>query len=86
MKNTNVTGSTIARTIVLVIALFNQVMAVAGKGTIDIAENDVYQLVTLVVTIGSAGIAWWKNNSFTKNAQEADEVLRELNEIDGGTK
>lgn len=74
----NVSAQTIARTVVLFLALLNQILAIAGKGTIDIAENDIYQVVSLVVTIASTLIAWWKNNSFTLPAVEADEVLKEL--------
>lgn len=73
-----VTADTIARTIVLALALINQVLAVCGKGTIDIAENDVYQVVSLVITIASAVVAFWKNNSFTKAAIEADAYLSTL--------
>lgn len=74
----NVKADTIARTIVLALALINQVLAVCGKGTIDIAENDIYQIVSLVVTIASAVVAFWKNNSFTKAAIEADAYLSKL--------
>ena len=75
-----VTADTIARTIVLALALINQVLAVCGKGTIDIAENDVYQVVSLVITIASSLVAFWKNNSFTKAAIEADAYLSTLKE------
>ena len=73
-----VTAETIARTIVLVLAIINQVLAVLGKGTIEIAENDIYQVCTLVFTIVSSIWAWWKNNSFTQAALRADEVLKEI--------
>jgi len=69
---------TIARTIVLALALLNQILAVIGKGTIDIAESDVYQIASLVATIVSAIWAWWKNNSFTRHAILADEYLDKL--------
>lgn len=69
---------TIARTIVLALALFNQILAVMGRGTIDIAESDVYQIASLVATIVSAIWAWWKNNSFTRHAILADEYLDKL--------
>ena len=69
---------TIARTIVLALALLNQCLAIAGKGTIQIAENDVYQVVSLIWTIVSAIIAWWYNNSFTHHAIRADEYLAAL--------
>lgn len=74
----NVKTDTIARTIVLVIALVNQALAIAGKEAFPIAEDQVYQIVTLIATIGASVWAWWKNNSFTKAAIEADNVMQEL--------
>lgn len=73
-----VSRHTIARTIVLVLALVNQILATLGKGSIDIAENDIYQLVSLLFTIGAALRAWWKNNSFTVHAIIADNKMSEL--------
>lgn len=70
-------ADTIARTIVLALALINQVLAIAGKGTLDIAENDVYQICTLIATIATTLVAWWKNNSFTQSAIKADKVLKD---------
>ena len=66
---------TIIRTIVLLIALVNQVLAVLGKQAFPVTEDEVYQIVTLIVTICSAIWAWWKNNSFTQAALSADHVL-----------
>lgn len=68
---------TIARTIVLIVALVNQCLAIFGKGTLDIAEEDLYQLVSVGATIAASIVAWWKNNSFTGAAIAADEGLRE---------
>ena len=70
---------TVIRTIVLIIALLNQGLAIYGKESFPITEDQVYQTVTLVATIVSAVWAWWKNNSFTKNAIAADNVLDKLN-------
>lgn len=69
---------TIARTIVLFLALLNQVFAVTGIASLNIEENDVYQLASLVALIGSALWSWWKNNSFTQAAIEADKVKDKL--------
>lgn len=68
---------TIIRTIVLVLALINQVLAIAGKEAIPITDEDVYQVVTIIVTIGAALWAWWKNNSFTKAAIIGDMAMKE---------
>lgn len=74
---------TIIRTIVLILALANQVLAIYGKEKIPITEDEVYQLVTLIVTIGSAIWAWWKNNSFTQPAIKADEYMEKLRQRGG---
>ena len=73
-----VKSETIIRTIVLILALANQVLAIYGKQKIPITEDEIYQLITLVVTIGSALWAWWKNNSFTQPAIKADEYMERL--------
>ena len=73
-----VKSETIIRTIVLILALANQVLAIYGKQKIPITEDEVYQLITLVFTIGSALWAWWKNNSFTQPAIKADEYMEKL--------
>lgn len=74
----NVKTETIVRTIVLVIALANQALAIAGKEAFPITEDQVYQGVTLIVTIGASVWAWWKNNSFTQPAIKADKVKDQL--------
>lgn len=78
MKNVKV--DTIVRTIVLVIALANQILAIVGKDAFPVTEDQVYQGVTLIATVGAAVWAWWKNNSFTKQAIKADETLTKLKE------
>ena len=73
-----ITAETIARTIVLVIALLNQIFAIFGRDQIPIVEDNIYQLVSILFTIGAAIWSWWKNNSVTQNAIKADEYLKEL--------
>ena len=69
---------TIIRTVVLILALINQVLAIMGKQKIPITEDEVYQLITLLITICSALWAWWKNNSFTQPALKADAYMERL--------
>ena len=73
---------TIIRTIVLIMALANQILAIYGKQAIPVTEDQVYQLITLLVTVISALWAWWKNNSFTNAAIEADKYLEKLREAE----
>lgn len=77
MDNLHVKADTIARTIVLFIALANQMMIVMGWTPVEIEEDSVYTLVSTIVTLVTAIWAWWKNNSFTKAALKADKVLKE---------
>ena len=79
MSKNNITAGTIARTIVLLLALANQVLAMSGKQVLNIADDDIYQVVSIVFTIGASVWSWWKNNSFTRNAITADEVKDGLN-------
>lgn len=76
----NITAGTIARTIVLLLALANQVLAMCGKQVLNIADDDIYQVVSIVFTIGASAVAWWKNNSFSQTALKADKVMAELKE------
>lgn len=69
---------TIIRTIVLTLALVNQVLVMLGKGVIPITDEQVEAAVSIVFTIGASLWAWWKNNSFTQPAIEADVYLDEL--------
>ena len=71
-----VSTGTIARTICLFLALANQVMAMCGITPIDLADDIVYQAVTIGATVITALIAWWKNNSFTQKAIEADKTMK----------
>jgi len=73
---------TIIRTVVLAVALINQILAICGKDTIPLYESDIAQIITLVVTIGSTLWAWWKNNSFTHNAIKADDYKQHLDELE----
>lgn len=73
-----VSPETWARTIILFLALVNQILAILGKGQIEIAENDIYQICTLVFTTVSTLWAWWKNNSFSQSAQDGDAVMKAL--------
>lgn len=66
---------TIIRTVVLIIALVNQVLTVCGYSVLPITDDQVAELLSLILTIGASLWSWWKNNSFTQNAIEADEIL-----------
>lgn len=73
-----VTSGTIARTVVLALALINQLLTAFGYNVIDISTETVNTLISTIFTVVTALVAFWKNNSFTQAALEADEVMKEL--------
>ena len=73
-----ISAGTIARTACLLLALTNQVLSALGKPVLPIESATVEQLVTAGITTVTALIAWWKNNSFTAAALEADKTYDRL--------
>lgn len=73
-----VTMSTILRTIVLLLVILNQVLTSIGKNPLPWSEEEMYQGLSAAATAVAALIAWWKNNSFTKEARAADQYMKSL--------
>lgn len=73
---------TIIRTVVLALALINQILAICGKDTIPLYESDIAQFVSIIALICSTLWAWWKNNSFTNNAIKADDYKEHLDRLE----
>ena len=69
---------TLIRTIVLIVALVNQFLMLKGHSILPIEETEVNELISVAWTVVSALAAWWKNNSFTREAIEADKYLAQL--------
>ena len=75
-----ISAATLARTAALALALTNQVLSACGKPMLPIESATVEQLVTTGLTVTAALVNWWKNNSFTPEAIEADDFLCQLKE------
>ena len=75
-----ISAGTAARTACLLLALTNQVLSACGKPMLPIESATVEQLVTAGLTVTAALVGWWKNNSFTPAAIEADGYLEKLRE------
>lgn len=72
-----VNTQTIVRTAVLLLALVNQVLVVMGKQPLPIEDEGLSAFLTTALTAIASIWAWWKNNSFTKPAIEADKILKQ---------
>lgn len=71
-----ISKGTITRTILLVLALVNQGLTISGHSPIPVDNDMVTQFISLGFTGVTSLIAWWKNNSFTSKAIEADKILK----------
>lgn len=83
MKKINLKGVTVqtwARTIVLLLALISQLCVILGKRTESIDVDQWQEYITYALTVIGSIWAWWKNNSFTQQAQDADNILKGSNE------
>ena len=73
-----ISKGTLIRTIILALALINQVLAIMGLSPLNIADDDISTIISTAWTIIAATIAWWKNNSFSDAAIRADELMHKL--------
>lgn len=78
MNREPIKPETIVRTICLIIALANQILAIYGKERIPVTDDEIYQLVSIIATIIVSVWTWWKNNSFTQPALKADIYMERL--------
>ena len=72
-----VSAGTIARTIILALALINQILYASGHAVIQIENEDIETLVNTGFTIVVAIITYWKNNSWTQAALHGDKTKDE---------
>ena len=79
----NIKKETIIRTIVLIVALINQALTIAGKNPLPFEDEAIVEGLSYLFTAAASLWTWWKNNSFTKNAIEADKVLESLKNGEG---
>ncbi len=69
---------TIVRTVLLIISFINMGLEFAGKGVLPFSNEEVSAFVSYIFAGVTSFIAWWKNNSFTTPAIEADKLLKKL--------
>ena len=77
-ENLKTKMDTIIRLVLLVLALVNQILTSTGHPVLPIDNGMATQIITLLFTAITSIIAYWKNNSWTKEAKPADEYLKTL--------
>lgn len=75
-----ISKGTIVRTILLIIALINLGLKHFGFDIINVSESEVLNAVEYVIEIAIIVVGFWKNNSYTEKAIEADKFLQKLRE------
>ncbi|MBU8968044.1 phage holin [Bacillus altitudinis] len=82
MKNFD--KGTVVRTVLLFIALINQALIMFGKPVLPISEDQVntltetlYLAFSMVFTLVTTLVAWFKNNYVTSKGQKQQEVLKQ---------
>ncbi len=78
MQRKKIPTETIIRAIVLFVTLVNTFLTMSGKNPLPFAEEELYAWLSAAATVAATLWAWWKNNSFTPEAIQADEYLAEL--------
>ena len=73
-----ISAGPLTRTAVLGLALANQLLSAAGKPLLPIDNAQLEQLISTGFTTVSALVSWWFNNSFTKEAIQADAEFERL--------
>ena len=74
----DIKDSTYVSAVVLIFTMVNYVLNIMGKPVININENEIAAWVTAIVGVVGIIYSWYKNQSITKPAQVADDVMQIL--------
>ena len=67
---------TVIRTVLLVVALVNQGLAIFGKSPLPFSDESISNFISLVFVVATTAWAWWKDNDFTKKARVRKEQIK----------
>lgn len=74
----DIKASTYVSAVVLIFTMVNYVLNIMGKPVININENEIAAWVAAIVGVAGIIYSWYKNQSITKPAQVADDVMQIL--------
>ena len=74
----NISPATYTRYILMIIAIINMLLNAFKINPIEVSENEVYQVVSNILTCVLFVINTWKNNSVTNSAISADQYMKDL--------
>lgn len=64
----------VIRTVVLIVALVNQLLVSAGYSPLPFDDAGVELFVSSTFTVAISLITWWKNNNLTRKARQRDKL------------
>lgn len=70
--------STYASAVILILTMTNYILAMLGKPLVSINEGEIETVVAAVIGVGGIIYSWYKNQSITKSAQVADDIMQIL--------
>lgn len=74
----NVSKGTVVRGILVVVFLINYILSATGYSPLKVSESEIGKYVTIILTAGTFLAAYWKNNSWTDAAQQADDKYQDI--------
>ncbi|WP_077325051.1 phage holin [Virgibacillus siamensis] len=66
---------TIIRSVVLALALLNQVLVIFGKSPLPFSQEEMEQGISVLFTVITSLVAWFKNNYVTDKGRKQKSVL-----------
>lgn len=75
-----ISKGTIVRTIMLVIVIINMILKHFNIDVINVSESEILTFLESFIEVAIIVVGFWKNNSYTPKAIEADEFLKNLRE------
>ncbi len=73
-----ISKDTVLRTMLTGITLMNSVLIMFNKNPLPWSEEEIYVGISAVASFLTTVWSWWKNNSFTKAAIEADAYMKKI--------
>lgn len=81
MKPHNDKTAGLIRLLALVLVLLNQGLTSFGFNPLPFSDEQIYEGMTYVVTVGVAIWTWWKHNNITREAEQVQVELERKKNI-----
>lgn len=60
--------------------MINIILKKFGIDLINVSESEILTTIEMLIEVAVIIVAWWKNNSYSQKAIQADEFLKTLKE------